>query len=163
MQQIRACRDGLLPELGRLRTVQDSAMYLLGIEREELELDILHVDTWEQRQAKLLQQAIEKGELIDLCDSSDDEEDSSNAAMDSKPKAAPSPNARAAAAKVKTETAAAGAPAQRSAEPPALLPVDPPAHRPFQPAAPILAPPAAQYAATYSLWDPEGGPGYAYF
>jgi hypothetical protein len=73
VQKIQECRDGLLPELGRLRALQVSAMDVLGIERQELELDVLQVDSLEQRQAKLLQQAIERGELIDLCDSSDDE------------------------------------------------------------------------------------------
>jgi hypothetical protein len=167
MQEIRACRDGLLPELGRLRSVQDSAMYLLGIEREELELDILQVDTWEQRQARLLQQAIDNGELIDLCDSSDEEGDSSKAAADSKPKAAPIPSVRAAPGKVKAETTSVGTPAQHSvASPGPALPSvapAPPVQHPFQPFAPMHAQPTAQYPAAYPFWAPQWGPGYPNF
>jgi uncharacterized small protein (DUF1192 family) len=85
---IQQCRDGLLPELGRLRALQDSAMDMLGIEREELELDVLHVGTVDQRIAKLLQQAIERGEVIDLCDSSDDD-DATGATAHLKPAAQP--------------------------------------------------------------------------
>jgi hypothetical protein len=88
VRKIQECRDGLLPELGRLRTLQDSAMDVLGIEREELELDVLHVDTVEHRHAKLLQQAIERGEVIDLCDSSDDD-DAAGATAHLKPAAQP--------------------------------------------------------------------------
>jgi hypothetical protein len=66
---MRKCRDRLLPDLNRLRQTQDEAMRLLGIEREDLELDVLAVDTFEQRQEKKLKEAFEKGEVIDLCDS----------------------------------------------------------------------------------------------
>ena len=71
-QKVHAAATGLLPALRRLRESQDVALSLLGIEREDVEIDVLAVDSLQDRQAKMLQEAIEKGEVIDLCDSDDE-------------------------------------------------------------------------------------------
>jgi hypothetical protein len=76
-QKVRECRDKLLPDLNQLRQKQDDTMRLVGIEREELELDVMEVASWETQNAKKLQEAIDNNELIDLCDS--DDEETSNA------------------------------------------------------------------------------------
>jgi hypothetical protein len=105
IQMIRECRDGLLPELGRLRALQDSSMDILGIEREELELDLLQVETFEQRQARLLQRAIENGELIDLCDSSDDDATAPASTFTEAPAAQPKVKQEASVARANLESA----------------------------------------------------------
>ena len=50
-QKVRECRDRLLPDLNRLRQKQDETMRLIGIEREELELDVMEVSSWETQNA----------------------------------------------------------------------------------------------------------------
>ena len=72
-QKVRECRDKLLPDLNQLRQKQDETMRLVGIEREELELDVMEVASWEKQNAEKLQKAIENNELIDLCDSDDED------------------------------------------------------------------------------------------
>lgn len=73
-ENMRKCRDTVLSNLSRLRQIQDSVMDTLGIDREELELDVLGVDSWEDKQAKNLEEAKAAGEFFDLSnDSSDDE------------------------------------------------------------------------------------------
>lgn len=71
-QKVRECRDKLLPDLNKLRQTQDETMRLVGIEREELELDVMEVASWEKQNAEKLQKAIDQGDLIDLCDSDDE-------------------------------------------------------------------------------------------
>lgn len=70
--KVRACRDKLLPALNKLAGTQTGALELLGIEREDLELEMAAVESWEERNAKKMQAAIETGDLIDLCDSDDE-------------------------------------------------------------------------------------------
>ena len=77
--RILECRYGLLPELNRLLRLQDEASKLVGIERQEAELELMEVDTLEQRLAKQLEQAKQTGDAFDLCDS--------DAELDVKPKA----------------------------------------------------------------------------
>jgi hypothetical protein len=77
-QKIRACRDRVLPHLNRLFDVQGSAMELLGLEREELELDVIGVDTVDTRIARKLQEAMDKGEVIGLCDLDSDDNSIAN-------------------------------------------------------------------------------------
>jgi hypothetical protein len=71
-QKVRECRDKLLPDLNKLRQTQDETMELVGIEREELDLDVMEVASWEKQNAEKLQKAIENNMLIDLCDSDDE-------------------------------------------------------------------------------------------
>ena len=66
---IRDCRDKLLPELNELVTIQRGACDLLGIEREEVELDVMGVETLEQTLARKKEEAKKNGTLFDLCDS----------------------------------------------------------------------------------------------
>lgn len=68
LKKIRECRDALLPELNRLFEVQTGASELLGIEREEMELDLMAVETFDQSLERRLEEAKKKGEVIDLCD-----------------------------------------------------------------------------------------------
>lgn len=70
--KVQACRDKLLPALNELRKLQDAAMNLLGIKREEAELDVLAVDTWEQQLVKKIDEAKRSGDFIDLCDSDEE-------------------------------------------------------------------------------------------
>jgi hypothetical protein len=72
-EKVRACRDKCLPDLHRLGETVTGAMQLLGIERDELELDVMGVESWEVQNAKKLKDAMDKGEIIDLMDSDDDD------------------------------------------------------------------------------------------
>jgi hypothetical protein len=45
LKKIRECRDALLPDLNRLCEIQAGASALLGIEREEMDLDLMAVET----------------------------------------------------------------------------------------------------------------------
>jgi hypothetical protein len=71
-EKIRACRDKLLPDLNRLFDMQKGAMDLVGIEREDLELDVTAVASLEIRLDEQYKQAEQNGDVIDLCDSDDD-------------------------------------------------------------------------------------------
>lgn len=73
-EKIRACRDKLLPDLNKLRASQDETMGILGIEREELEFEIVGVDTWESRQVKEMKEAQAKGNYFEILDSDDEDE-----------------------------------------------------------------------------------------
>jgi hypothetical protein len=68
-KRIRECRDALLPELNRLYEVQTYASGLLGIEREELELDVMGVESFEQSLERKRKEAEDNGAAFDLCDS----------------------------------------------------------------------------------------------
>jgi hypothetical protein len=95
-QKIRDCRDALLPELNRLLETQNEASKLLGIEREELELDVLQVESFEDSLKRKQTEAEKKGDAFDLCDS--------DAEIDVQP-----------AAKVKAESSSQSSPGRRSA------------------------------------------------
>ncbi|KAL7529808.1 hypothetical protein ACHAXR_004427, partial [Thalassiosira sp. AJA248-18] len=69
---IRECRDRLLPELNELVIIQGNACELLGIEREEVELDVMGVETFEQTLARKKEEAKKNGDMFDLCDSDAD-------------------------------------------------------------------------------------------
>mmetsp|Transcript_14818 Transcript_14818/g.32186 ORF Transcript_14818/g.32186 Transcript_14818/m.32186 type:complete len:794 (-) Transcript_14818:1105-3486(-) len=66
---IRDCRDKLLPELNELVKIQGGACELLGIEREEVELDVMGVETFDQTLARKKEEAKKNGDMFDLCDS----------------------------------------------------------------------------------------------
>jgi hypothetical protein len=72
-RKVRECRDKLLPDLNELVEIQKSAMEILGIERDDLELDVMGVDTMEEGLTKVFENAEDNGEVIDLCDSDDDD------------------------------------------------------------------------------------------
>jgi hypothetical protein len=69
---IQDCRNALLPELNRLQKIQGDACELLGIEREEVELDLVGVETLEQQLSRRVAEAKKNGDLLDLCDSDAD-------------------------------------------------------------------------------------------
>lgn len=69
---IQDCRNALLPELNRLQQIQGDACELLGIEREEVELDLVGVESLEQQLSRRVAEAEENGDLFDLCDSDAD-------------------------------------------------------------------------------------------
>lgn len=73
-QKIQDCRDKCLPELNDLRQIQNAAMDLLGIDREDLELEMVAVDTFEDTMAKKIERAKQTGDYIDLCDSDEEPE-----------------------------------------------------------------------------------------
>lgn len=62
MKKMRDCRNALLPDLSKLVDKQQSACKLLGIEREDIELDVLGVETFEQSLGRKLEEAKKKGE-----------------------------------------------------------------------------------------------------
>merc|ERR1712032_1014037 len=66
---IRECRDALLPKLNELLEIQAGACELLGIEREEIELDVMGVETLEQTLARKREEAEKNGDMLNLCDS----------------------------------------------------------------------------------------------
>jgi len=65
---IRECRDKLLPELNELVVIQGDACQHLGIERVEMELDVVGVESWEQTMARKKEEAKRNGNMFDLCD-----------------------------------------------------------------------------------------------
>mmetsp|Transcript_8989 Transcript_8989/g.17921 ORF Transcript_8989/g.17921 Transcript_8989/m.17921 type:complete len:1419 (-) Transcript_8989:154-4410(-) len=69
---IQDCRNALLPELNRLQTIQGDACELLGIEREEVELDLVGVESLEQQLSRRVAEAEKNGNMLDLCDSDAD-------------------------------------------------------------------------------------------
>ena len=71
-QKVQQCRDALLPRLNELRKVQDGAMDLLGIDREEMEFELMAVDSLDQRMEKKMQEAKQSGDFFDLCESDDE-------------------------------------------------------------------------------------------
>ena len=71
-EKTRICRDRLLPELVSFREDQDQTMTHLGIEREEVEFDIVGVDSWEARKAKEMKEAEANGNFFELLDSDDE-------------------------------------------------------------------------------------------
>lgn len=81
----RACRDKCLPDLHQLDETVTGAMQLLGIERDELELDVMGVESWEAQNAKKLKEAMVKGDIIDLTDSDDDDTETTKPAATRKP------------------------------------------------------------------------------
>ena len=69
-QKVLACRAACLPILNELRKKQDRVMAVLGIERPVLDLEIAQVETWEQTNAKKMQEAIDQGDFVDVDDDS---------------------------------------------------------------------------------------------
>jgi hypothetical protein len=72
LAKIRACRAKLLPDLNRLFEWQKSAMDLVGIDRVDLELDMMAVASLQTCIEERFKQAERNGEVIDLRDSVDD-------------------------------------------------------------------------------------------
>lgn len=68
-KRMRECRDKLLPSLNALVDIQGKACEMLGIEREELELELMEVESFEQTMARKKKEAIARGDMFDLCDS----------------------------------------------------------------------------------------------
>jgi hypothetical protein len=71
-QKVRECRDRLLPDLNKLCQIQDDARNLVGIEREDLELDVMGVENFEQTLARKLEDAKKSGDAFDLCNSDEE-------------------------------------------------------------------------------------------
>ncbi|KAL7499648.1 hypothetical protein ACHAWT_010345 [Skeletonema menzelii] len=69
---IQDCRNALLPELNKLQEIQGGACELLGIEREEVELDLVGVESLEQQLSRRVAEAEKNGNMLDLCDSDAD-------------------------------------------------------------------------------------------
>jgi hypothetical protein len=69
LKQIRECRDALLPDLNKLCGVQGGACQLIGIEREEMELDVMGVESLEKSLERKLEDAKKSGNVFDLCGS----------------------------------------------------------------------------------------------
>jgi hypothetical protein len=95
MKKIRDCRNALLPgkfvthvlfspskvcsrptflELNKLVDDQHEACKLLGIKREEIELDVMGVETFEQSLERKMKEAKQKGAVFDFCNSDDEDE-----------------------------------------------------------------------------------------
>jgi hypothetical protein len=67
-QKMRECRDSFLPKLQDLLKVQKESGDLLGIERDDLDLDVMQVESFEEKLKKREQDARLKGNAFDLCD-----------------------------------------------------------------------------------------------
>jgi hypothetical protein len=70
--KVRECCNKVIPDLTELVEIQKSAMEILGIEHKDLELDVMGVDTIEERLPIFFENAEENGKVIDLCDYNDD-------------------------------------------------------------------------------------------
>jgi hypothetical protein len=71
-QKVRECRDRLLPGISKLCDSQDDARELVGIERKEVEIDVMAVETFDSSLERKLEEAASKGQVVDLCDSDDE-------------------------------------------------------------------------------------------
>jgi hypothetical protein len=71
-QKVRECRDRLLPGLNKLCDTQDDARELVGMERKEVDIDVMAVETFDSSLERKLEAAASKGQVIDLCDSDDE-------------------------------------------------------------------------------------------
>lgn len=72
---VRACRDKLLPKLNEFSAIQNEVFDTLGMEREQLELDVVGVESFNDKLNKQMKEAEEKGLVVDLvCDSDEDDE-----------------------------------------------------------------------------------------
>ena len=60
-------------ELNKLVVSQQQACKLVGIEREDIELDVLGVESFEQTIARKMEQARKEGAVFDFCDSDDED------------------------------------------------------------------------------------------
>lgn len=94
-QKIRECRDALLPHFQNLGAIQLNACELIGIEREEVELDVMGVETLDQSLERKLEEAKKKGDVFDLCDSDADVPVVPKQRIKSDPDSAPASVARA--------------------------------------------------------------------
>ncbi|KAL3795128.1 hypothetical protein HJC23_007356 [Cyclotella cryptica] len=74
MKTIRDCRNALLPDLNKLVDIQREACELLGIERGDIELDVMGVESFEQSLERKMEEAEKKGAVYDFCDSDRDDE-----------------------------------------------------------------------------------------
>ena len=72
-QQIRACRDAILPELKKLCDIQKEACRLLYIEIEDVDLEMMAVETFEKGLERRMEEAKKKGNTFDLCDDHSDD------------------------------------------------------------------------------------------
>lgn len=72
--RVRECREKILPDLAMFRQVQDEAMGLVGIVREELDLEMMGVDSPQSRLDQQMEEAYAKGIVIEILDDSSDEE-----------------------------------------------------------------------------------------
>jgi hypothetical protein len=87
LEKIRACRNRLIPTLVEFRNDHDAVLLSLGIERDDVELDIVGVESWETRKAREMEEAKATGNYIELLDSDDEDEclNRKPAAVQSKP------------------------------------------------------------------------------
>ena len=69
LQQVRECRDSMLPLLNAVREAHNATMDALGLDREDFELDVIGVENLDTRLENAYQEAVSKNEVIDLCDS----------------------------------------------------------------------------------------------
>jgi hypothetical protein len=77
---VQECRDTVLPDINRLRQIQNEALETLGIELEEPELDVLGVDSPETVLQNKQSEAVASGKFVDLAfhepsDDGDDDDD----------------------------------------------------------------------------------------
>jgi len=72
LDQIRACRDGLLPVIHAIMGRIGKAMDLMGIKRPQLDLDVMGVESWDVQNQRKLSKAQQQGMIVDLCDDDDD-------------------------------------------------------------------------------------------
>jgi hypothetical protein len=61
-----------LPGISKLCDSQDDARELVGIERKEVEIDVMAVETLDSSLERKLEEAASKGQVVDLCDSDDE-------------------------------------------------------------------------------------------
>ncbi|KAL3911926.1 MAG: hypothetical protein SGILL_007090, partial [Bacillariaceae sp.] len=89
LEKMRACRNKLIPTLVEFRNGHDAVLLSLGIEREEMELDIVGVEDLDTRLARQMEEAKTCGNYFELLDSDDEDED-----LNRKPAAVPNPPLR---------------------------------------------------------------------
>lgn len=71
-RKVSACRDALLPDLNQLCADLAKVQDKMGIERETLDLDVVAVQSLDNTIRRMIEEALQSGEIIDLCDSDEE-------------------------------------------------------------------------------------------
>jgi hypothetical protein len=88
---VNSCRDALLPSFLKLDELAKKLLVMVGMSRDDMELEVVAVESLEDKLAKRLDEAKAKGNFIELCDSNDDDdnEEDDDEDDDSIPSASP--------------------------------------------------------------------------
>ena len=83
--QVKKCRDSLLPALNQIRNDVGKIQDLVGIKREDWDVDVIGAEDLETSIDRREEEATKNGEIIDLCDSDEEIDEILNKLPPAKP------------------------------------------------------------------------------